>query len=110
MAVSVGGRARTNDSPSWLIDQHAVHGRLNANKLGGDFLPKSVVVPQLLGLHALHNLLGAINQGVKIGVGMEVEVAELLEELGQIADCQVAKHLPLAGAVIREAFGEVGDY
>src|SRR6516164_6998200 len=104
MVFPVGCRSRSNDASPGLVNQHGIDGRFDTVEFAGDVLPQVVVVAQLLRVDALDNALSTGHQVIEIGVGMNVELPELIEKVGQVADRRITKHLTLAGAVIREAF------
>ena len=90
-----------------LSDEQTIERRLDDRQLGGDVLTQPLVVAQLLRLDALNNLLGLIDQFVKLCVRAQIQVPKAAEELGQVGDGRVPKHLGLAVIVTSQPFSEM---
>ena len=64
---------------------------------------------QLLGFDALKQLLGLSDQVIELFVGLNVELSEPFEERVEVVHGRVAEDAAVAGFVIGESFGEMGD-
>ena len=73
----------------------------------GHLLPQMAVFAQLLRLDAADRALGLGHQAVELFVGTDVQVPETIEELGQVLDSAVPKHLGLAVFLAAEPLGQV---
>jgi len=81
--------------------------RLNARQLCCHLLPQSGVVPKCLRIDTTHDAAGIVDQGIKLLIGPDVQLAESAKELRQVLDRRVSKHLRLAVFVAGESFRQV---
>ena len=74
------------DVPPRTVHQQAIEHALHAGHFRGNVLPQAGVVAQVLRLDAADDPLGVGHQAVELLVAADVELAEPLEELGQVLD------------------------
>jgi hypothetical protein len=70
--------------------------RLQAAHLSGQVPTEAGVAPHLLGRHPTHQALGLGHQVVQVLVGAQAQLAEAVEEGGEVGDGRIAKHLAFA--------------
>ena len=72
-------------------------------------LPKAGIVTQGLWIDATDDPLGIGNQTVELLAGADIQVAEPLEELGEVLDTRIPEDLGLSIIVPGESLGEMRD-
>jgi hypothetical protein len=89
------------------VHQQPVEYRLHLAHLRGDVLPQSLVVTEVLRLHAPDDPPSLADKLIELLVGTDVQLAEPLEELAEVLDDAVSKDFRLAILLPREPLGEV---
>src|SRR5437868_4889106 len=109
MTCSIMGGSGSNNAATGLVYEEAVQHRLHAAELGGDVLTQGILIPQPLRFHALHDLLSLLDQGIQLGVGTDIELAEAIKEGEQVGNRRVAKYLPCTALIIAQPLTQMGD-
>ena len=94
-------RGRSTSSPSSTL--------CTRRHFRGDVLPQAGIVPQILRLDAADDPLGLADQLIQLLAAADVELAEPLEELGQVLNGTISENLGLAILLARKPLRQVRD-